>query len=228
MQPPRPPATKRERLVLVWIGSQDWTHNTAQLWWLESHGWIRSASARQPRSSPGKATETTNFLKNAVFWNIKIQFVPYRRTYFSPTEPSRFMLMYDLRFSQRWVWKISSSGMLRRVALVRADVSGKHSVSIIRVRRICELRTTLAVTRNRSTLRAHRFLSLWWWKNYVLAKRRFLQEPHSVTLQKNNISHSHRRENLKSYNKFSVGQSQFFNLQHLPPMFQTAAALPLL
>jgi hypothetical protein len=44
-----------------------------------------------------------------------------------------------------------SSGMLRRVALVRTDVSGERSASIIRVAKICELGTTLAVTSNRRT-----------------------------------------------------------------------------
>jgi hypothetical protein len=45
-----------------------------------------------------------------------------------------------------------SSGMLRRVALVRNDVSEELSVSFIRVTRIGELGTTLAVTSNRRTL----------------------------------------------------------------------------
>jgi hypothetical protein len=43
--------------------------------------------------------------------------------------------------------------MLRRVALVRTDVSEEHIVSIIRMTRIGEL-GTLAVTSNRSTLLA--------------------------------------------------------------------------
>jgi demethoxyubiquinone hydroxylase (CLK1/Coq7/Cat5 family) len=42
--------------------------------------------------------------------------------------------------------------MLRRVALVRTDVSEEFSASIIRVTRIGELGTTLAVTSNRRTL----------------------------------------------------------------------------
>jgi hypothetical protein len=42
-----------------------------------------------------------------------------------------------------------SSGMLRRVALVRTDVSEELSASFIRVRRIGELGTTLVVTSNR-------------------------------------------------------------------------------
>jgi hypothetical protein len=47
---------------------------------------------------------------------------------------------------------MASSGILRRVALVRTDVSEEISASIIRVTRIGELRT-LAVTSNRRTLR---------------------------------------------------------------------------
>jgi hypothetical protein len=45
--------------------------------------------------------------------------------------------------------------MLHRVALVRTDVSEELSASIIRVARIGELGTTLAVTNNRRTLRRH-------------------------------------------------------------------------
>jgi hypothetical protein len=46
-----------------------------------------------------------------------------------------------------------SSGMLRRVALVRTDVSEEPSACLIRVTGIGELGTTLAVTSNRRTLR---------------------------------------------------------------------------
>jgi DNA-binding TFAR19-related protein (PDSD5 family) len=47
---------------------------------------------------------------------------------------------------------MASSGMLHRVALVRTDVSEELSTSVIRVTRIGELETTLAVTSNRRTL----------------------------------------------------------------------------
>jgi hypothetical protein len=72
---------------------------------------------------------------------------------------------------------MASSGMLRRVALVITDVSEELSPSFIRVTRIGELGTKLAVTSNRHTLRR--------------ATRRNIQE--------DAILHSHRRENPKSY-----------------------------
>jgi hypothetical protein len=47
---------------------------------------------------------------------------------------------------------MTSSGLLRRVALVRTDVLEELSAFFIRVTRIGELGTTLAVTSNRRTL----------------------------------------------------------------------------
>jgi hypothetical protein len=49
---------------------------------------------------------------------------------------------------QQHISRMPSSGMLRRVALVRTDVSEELSASFIRVTRIGELGTTLAVTSN--------------------------------------------------------------------------------
>jgi hypothetical protein len=48
---------------------------------------------------------------------------------------------------------MASSGMLRRVALVRTDVSEELGAPFIRVTRVGELGTTLAVTSSRRTLR---------------------------------------------------------------------------
>jgi hypothetical protein len=53
---------------------------------------------------------------------------------------------------------MSSSEMLRRVALVRLDVSEENTASIIRATRIGEL-GMLAVTSNRSTLRRNSSIS---------------------------------------------------------------------
>jgi hypothetical protein len=66
--------------------------------------------------------------------------------------------------------------MLRRVALVRTDVSEEFSASVIRVTRIGELGT--------ATFLVHLFLSPWWWWREVPPKCRFLQESHGVTFQK--------------------------------------------
>jgi hypothetical protein len=65
------------------------------------------------------------------------------------------------------VRRMASSGMFRRVALVRTDVSEELSAPSIRVPRIGD-----------------RFLSPSWWRRYVPPKRRLLQEPHGITSQK--------------------------------------------
>jgi hypothetical protein len=59
----------------------------------------------------------------------------------------------DLRFSRWWLWRMVSSGLLRRVDLVITDVSEEPSASFISVTRIGELGTTLAATSNWRTLR---------------------------------------------------------------------------
>jgi hypothetical protein len=51
---------------------------------------------------------------------------------------------------------MASSGMLRRVAPVRTEVSEELSPSFIRVTRIGELRAKLAVTSNRRSVRSSR------------------------------------------------------------------------
>jgi hypothetical protein len=80
--------------------------------------------------------------------------------------------------------------MLRRVALIRTDVSEELTASFIRVARIGELGKTLAVTSNRSTLRRN---------TEVPPKRRFLTKTTRRNIQEDGILHSRRRENLKSY-----------------------------
>jgi hypothetical protein len=94
-----------------------------------------------------------------------------------------------------------SSGMLRRVALVRTDVSEEPSASFIRVTRIRELVTTLTATSNRHTLlvflRSVRrllvavsvvtsspILVTLIKETLGSSETRFLQEPHGVTSQK--------------------------------------------
>jgi hypothetical protein len=57
------------------------------------------------------------------------------------------------------LWRMPSSDMLHRMALVRTDVSEEHFASMIVVTRIGELGTTLAVTSNRRTLRRNTYNS---------------------------------------------------------------------
>jgi DNA-binding TFAR19-related protein (PDSD5 family) len=52
---------------------------------------------------------------------------------------------------------MASSGMLRRVALVRTDVSEELSASIIRLTRIGELGATLALTSKQNREAFHIF-----------------------------------------------------------------------
>jgi hypothetical protein len=57
----------------------------------------------------------------------------------------------DLKFSRRWLWRMPSSG-IGRMVLVRTDVSEELTMSIMRMKRLSELRTELAITGNRSTV----------------------------------------------------------------------------
>jgi hypothetical protein len=79
---------------------------------------------------------------------------------------------------------MASSGMLPRVALVRTDVSEERSTSIIRVTRIGKLRTTLASTNNRPTLRKNSVRRLLVTANVVPSS------PIFVTLMKEVLSSS--------------------------------------
>jgi hypothetical protein len=87
--------------------------------------------------------------------------------------------------------------MLRRVALVRTDVSEEHRSSFIRVTRIGELGTTLAVTRNRRSLRGILVTlmkeAVSSSQTSVLTRAMRRNIPEDATL------HIHRRENRKSY-----------------------------
>jgi hypothetical protein len=87
--------------------------------------------------------------------------------------------------------------MLRRVALVKTDVSEESITYIIRVERICELGTTLGVTSDWSISSQHAsvvstanvrssliFFALMMEEVCSSKKNRFSQEPHGVKSQK--------------------------------------------
>jgi hypothetical protein len=86
-----------------------------------------------------------------------------------------------------------SSGLLRRVALVRTDVLEEPGASFIRVIELDALGTTQAATSNRRTLRRNTKEALSCSETSVLTRATRPNIPEGLIL------HSRRRENLRSY-----------------------------
>jgi hypothetical protein len=88
-----------------------------------------------------------------------------------------------------------SSGMLRRVTLVRTDVSEELSASFIRVTRIGELGVTLAVP---SVVPSSPILVTLMKEALSSSETSVLTGATRRNIPEDTILHSHRRENLKS------------------------------
>jgi hypothetical protein len=95
------------------------------------------------------------------------------------------ILSPPIRNSKTAAWRMVSSGMLRRVALIRTDVSEELSDSFIRVTRLGELGKTDSCHSDEGALCSSET------SVFTRATRRNIPE--------GTILHSHRRGNLKSY-----------------------------
>jgi hypothetical protein len=99
---------------------------------------------------------------------------------------------------------MGSSGMLRHMTLVRTDVSEELTASFIRVTRIGELGTMLAVT---SIVPSSPILVILMKESLRSSETSVLTRATQRNIPEDTILHSHRRENLKSYVHFHVHQS---------------------
>jgi hypothetical protein len=109
---------------------------------------------------------------------------------------------------------MASSGMLRRVVLVRTDDSEERSASVIRVAIIGELRTVRRLLVTGSVVPSSPILVTLMKEALRSSETSVLTRATRRNILEDDILHSHRRENLKSYMKqvYMIGEAISSNL----------------
>jgi hypothetical protein len=152
-------ATKPSRLMLckIW-GNQGGDYEECRLLGHKSPALTQQATPYFSATESSQLTLSIELfkaviMKNVVFWDKKPSLYLTENTLLIRYIAQPVNTMSGLKFSRRRLWRMASSRIWRRVAVVITDVSVERIILIIRVKRIIELRTTLAVTSNWSTLR---------------------------------------------------------------------------
>jgi hypothetical protein len=87
-----------------------------------------------------------------------------------PLWTALYQTAYNLRPSQRWLWRMLSCGMWCCVDLVLTNISEEHIASIFRVENLL--------------VPGSQIFQPWRWRRYVPPKRRLTQVLHSATSKK--------------------------------------------
>jgi hypothetical protein len=114
-------------------------------------GWKSDKNRHQPHVMPTNNVQISQPITGRLFTNVNIFLFNSRGN--QHEELQIFKIWYTCHEMQTYITKLQNTGTRRRVALARNDVSDESVASIIRVRRISEVGTILAVTSNCSTLR---------------------------------------------------------------------------
>jgi hypothetical protein len=124
------------------------------------YGLVKSSRKMLGQYLPSPTTTSCHILAIKLF-SAELQTVLLHKPEIFPEEIHnrchRVVFSLCIGFSLHNDWRMPFSGILHRMALVRTNVLEEHSASIIRVTRIGELGTALAITSNQCTLQRNKY-----------------------------------------------------------------------